>query len=405
MSEKRGGLSRGDFKVSAAARGTSADRTRFSVAMPSQPTPAHHEALFYQFVQTVQDHAIFVMDQQGRIVHWNSGAQRVTGFSSSDLLGHAADELFTPEDRSAGIPRLELETAQRMGRAADERWHLRKDGSRFWGLGAVTPIRGRAGELLGFGKIVTDRTDLKELQEALQNRSDALAQADELKNRFLATLAHELRNPQSVLSNSAAVLRRHASTDAQLQRVADMIERQVRQTQRLVEDLSDLARSSRGGIELRLQQADLRDMVRHSAEAVQILMAERGHDLRTVLPERPILIQVDADRIQQVIVNLLRNSARYTPPRGRVSVSVAAEDGEGVVRVQDSGIGIPNDRLAQIFELFTQAHPENAESRAGMGIGLALARELVELHGGTIQAHSEGAGKGSEFIVRLPLRR
>jgi signal transduction histidine kinase len=213
-----------------------------------------------------------------------------------------------------------------------------------------------------------------------------------------------LRNPQAVLANSAAVLRRYAASDPQLQTVAEMIERQVRQTQRLIDDLTDLARTTRGSIELRLQQLDLRDMARFAADAVQAGMVERGHDFVAVIPDLPIPITGDADRIQQVIVNLLRNSARYTPSGGRIAISVAAEGAEGVVRIQDSGIGIPSDQLARIFELFTQLHPDNVESRAGMGIGLALARELVNLHGGTIQARSEGVGRGSEFIVRLPLR-
>ena len=371
---------------------------------PRQPPPAYCEELFYQFVQTVQDHAIFAMDPQGRIVHWNAGAAHIMGFDASDVVGRELHDIFTQEDCDAGVPRLELETAEHMGRAADERWHVRKDGSRFWGLGAVTAVRAADGALLGFGKIVADRTDLKELQDALQSRNDALGHADELKNRFLATLAHELRNPQSVLANSAGVLRRYAAGDLQLQTVAEMIERQVRQTQRLIEDLTDLARSSRGRIELRMQQLDLREMARLAAEAVQSVMTERRHDLATVLPDLPVPIEADADRLQQIIINLLRNAARYTPPGGRISLSVAAEGHEGVVRIHDTGVGIPAGQLAEIFELFTQVHPENVESRAGMGIGLALARELVELHGGTIQARSEGIGKGSEFIVRLPLR-
>ena len=369
-----------------------------------QPSPAYCEELFYRFVQTVQDHAIFAMDPQGRIVHWNAGAAQIMGFDASDVLGRELDDIFTPEDCEAGIPRLELETAERMGRAADERWHVRKDKSRFWGLGAVTAVRGPDGALLGFGKIVADRTDLKELQDTLQSRNDALGHADEIKNRFLATLAHELRNPQSVLANSAGVLRRYAAGDVQLQTVADMIERQVRQTQRLIEDLTDLARSSRGRIELRMQPLDLREMAQLATEAVQSVMTERRHDLATVLPDLPVLIEGDADRIQQVMINLLRNAARYTPPGGRISLSVSPEGEEGVVRIHDTGVGIPAGQLAEIFELFTQGHPDNIESRAGMGIGLALARELVELHGGTIQARSEGIGKGSEFIVRLPLR-
>jgi signal transduction histidine kinase len=280
---------------------------------------------------------------------------------------------------------------------------VRKDGSRFWGLGAVTAIRAPDGALLGFGKIVADRTDLKHLQDTLRGRNEALAHADELKNRFLATLAHELRNPQSVLSNSAGVLRRYAADDVRLTAVADMIDRQVRQTQRLIEDLSDLVRSSRAAIQLRLQPLDLREMAHLAAEAVQSVIAERHHELTTLIPDLPVFIDGDADRIQQVMINLLRNSARYTPPAGRISLSVAAEGGEGVARIHDTGVGIPSEQLREIFELFTQGHPDNVESRAGMGIGLALARELVELHGGTIQARSDGVGKGSEFIVRLPL--
>jgi len=370
-----------------------------------QPSPAYREQLFYQFVHTVQDHAIFAMDPQGRILHWNAGAVQIMGFDASDVIGRELYDIFTPEDCAAGIPQLELETATRMGRAADERWHVRKDGSRFWGLGAVTAIRAADGALLGFGKIVADRTDLKELQDALQGRNDALARGDELKNRFLATLAHELRNPQSVLANSAGVLRHYAEDDARLQAVADMIDRQVRQTQRLIEDLTDLARTSRGRIELRLQPLDLRDMACFAAEGVNAVMTERRHELSTVLPKLPVPIEADPDRIQQVMINLLRNAARYTPPGGRISLSVSAEGEEGVVRIHDTGVGIPAGQLKEIFELFTQAHPDNIDSRAGMGIGLALARELVELHGGTIQARSEGVGKGSEFIVRLPLRR
>jgi len=381
-----------------------AGRARFFLMPDSiQPASLAGEALFLQFVQTVEDHAIFAMDPTGRILYWNAGAQRIMGFDAADVLGRELHDIFTQEDCDAGIPRLELETAAQVGRAADERWHVRKDGSRFWGVGAVTPIRADDGSLLGFGKIVADRTDLKELQDTLQSRNQALAHADELKNRFLATLAHELRNPQAVLANSAGVLRRHAASAMQLQSVADMIDRQVQQTQRLIDDLSDLARSARGRIQLRLARVDFRDVARQAEEAVQAAMAERQHALTLALSDLPVPVNVDADRIRQVMINLLVNAARYTAPGGYISFTVAVEGEEGVARIQDTGAGIAPDQLAEIFELFTQVHPDNIESRAGMGIGLALARELVALHGGTIQARSDGLGKGSEFIVRLPL--
>src|SRR5262249_30272360 len=158
--------------------GTAAGGRARTMLDARQPSPAHCEELFYQFVHTVQDHAIFAMDTQGRIVHWNAGAAQIMGFAADDVVGRELTDIFTADDCAAGIPRLELETATRMGRAADERWHVRKDGSRFWGLGAVTAIRGPDGALLGFGKIVADRTDLKELQDTLQSRNDALAHGD-----------------------------------------------------------------------------------------------------------------------------------------------------------------------------------------------------------------------------------
>jgi PAS domain S-box-containing protein len=369
----------------------------------SEHASPYREELFHLFVQTVQEYAIFAMDPQGRVAYWNTGAERITGFQADEVLGRELHAIFTPEDRDAGVPRLELQTAEHMGRAADERWHVRKDGSRFWGLGAVAAIRAADGALAGFGKILRDRTDLKELQDTLQQRNEALARADVLKNHFLATLAHELRNPQAVLANSAGLLRQYAQGNAQLLGVAGMIERQIHQTKRLIDDLSDLARSSRGKIQLSRKPLDLRDVARFAAESVRAAIEQREHQLELALPDLQVRVEADADRIQQVLINLLTNASRYTPAGGRIGLSVAAEGGEAVVRVQDTGIGIPTDQLAHIFELFTQVHPERSESGAGMGIGLALARELVTLHGGTIQARSDGPDRGSEFIVRLPL--
>ncbi|HEX7013156.1 MAG TPA: PAS domain-containing sensor histidine kinase [Steroidobacteraceae bacterium] len=362
----------------------------------------YHDELFRLFVETVQDYAIFAMDADARIVHWNAGAERITGFTEAEMLGRSFHMLFTKEDVASGAPEQELRTALEMGRAVDERWHVRKDGSRFWSLGIVAPIRATNGSFVGFGKILSDRTDLKQLQETLERRNEALMNVDEHKNRFLATLAHELRNPLSVLGNTARALRQCGAGDTRVRELAEMIDRQVRHTTRLVDDLSDIARVRRGRLQLHRRRVDLRALAFEAAEAVQSGFDDDQRSLTVEVPDAPVEVEVDPDRIRQVLLNLLSNAMRYTEKGGRVCLTVTLEGGQAVVRVQDTGIGIPPDQLASIFELFAQAHSELPASQAGMGIGLALTRKLVLLHGGTIQASSEGHGKGSEFTVRLP---
>lgn len=363
---------------------------------------SYGERLFRLFVQTVREYAIFAMDPQGRIVHWNDGAAYMTGYSEQEVLGRPLHEIFTPEDVAAGAPDQELATAAHVGRAADERWHQRKDGSRFWALGMVLPLHDESGQLVGFGKILCDRTDLKELQETLGRHAEALRVADEHKNRFLATLAHELRNPQSALMSSAALLLRQSRSDPELHRLAQVVDRQVRHSARLVHDLDDIAHISRGKLQLDRQTLDLRQVASLAAESVAALMKERGHDFKYDVSALPVWVSADRARMQQIIANLLANAARYTPEGGRIGMTLSMEDSDAVLRVYDTGVGIRPEQLGQIFELFSQAHTELAESRAGLGIGLALARDLVTAHGGSIQARSEGVGKGSEFIVRLP---
>jgi PAS domain S-box-containing protein len=363
---------------------------------------SHSEELFRLFVETVEEYAIFAMDIEGRVVHWNAGAARVTGYEEAEILGRTLHELFTPEDLQDGMVQQELETATRMGRAADERWHVRKDGSRFWALGIVTPIYGPDRSIVGFGKILCDRTDLKQLQETLERRNQALNAADEQKNRFIAVLAHELRNPHAVMAYSASLIRRFAPENERLQRVAETIERQVSHSKRLVDDLTDIARVSRGKIQLNKQPLDLCEVGARAADAVRPAAEERQHTLHVSFASTALEINGDSVRVQQILVNLLTNAIRYTEPGGRISFTIAREGGEAVARVLDSGVGIAPDQLASIFELFSQAHLDYSETQAGLGIGLALTRELVRLHGGTIQARSEGVGKGSEFIVRIP---
>ena len=361
------------------------------------------EWLFLNLVENVEEYAIFAMNPEGHIVYWNKGATHITGYEEAEVLGSTLDRIFSREDCEAGAPAQELKGAAELGHAADERWHVRKDGSRFWALGVVVPIKDSGGKILGYGKILRDRTDLKQMQEKLQRHNEALQRNEEGRKRFLATLAHELRNPLSVVSASARLLRQQSGDNAAAITEIERVERQVGHVRRLIDDLADLSRVDRGKFEIERQRCDLRTIARQACESVAPLMNERRHDITVLLPEVATEVMGDATRLNQVFVNLLTNAARYTPSGGRVGLTLQIEGNEVVTRIEDSGIGIPPARLADIFELFTQVHENYSEASAGLGIGLNLTRELVTSHGGTIQAISEGAGKGSQFIVRLPM--
>jgi PAS domain S-box-containing protein len=358
--------------------------------------------LFRLLVETVEEYAIFAMDPEGCIIHWNAGAARITGYDEQEVLGKPLLIIFTAEDLQAGVPRQELERAAKTGRAEDERWQVRKDGTRFWATGTVVPLRAADGRLLGFGKILRDRTDLKEQEQALRGRARDLSVADDRKNVFLATLAHELRNLLAPLANSGQVLQMQGAGSPALRRVAEIIDRQVRQMKRLVEDLMDVSRISRGSLQLQRQRIVLQDVVHQAVEIVRPLVESRRHRLGVFLAA-PLELDADPDRLRQVFVNLLNNAAKYTEPGGEIAITVDREGDEAVVRVRDTGIGMQPDQMATIFELFTQAHPSLHQSQSGLGLGLALVRDLVTLHGGTVQARSAGIGRGSEFIVHLPI--
>ncbi|MFN3652541.1 MAG: ATP-binding protein [Armatimonadota bacterium] len=237
-----------------------------------------------------------------------------------------------------------------------------------------------------------------QVQQLLRQEEDANRRKDE----FLATLAHELRNPLAAISNAHYVLEQPGGLTG-APRYLDVIGRQSRHLCRLVEDLLDVSRITRGVVELRPETIDLRDPLRAALEAAQPAIRDRRHLLNLCVSDRPLPARVDADRVEQVFANLLGNAAKYTDPEGRIDVTLEAEGEAAVLRVRDTGIGIDPETLPKVFDLFVQADRSLAHSSGGLGIGLTLVRQLVELHGGTISARSEGRGQGSEFTVRLPL--
>ncbi len=234
-------------------------------------------------------------------------------------------------------------------------------------------------------------------------RAEAMREADQRKDEFLATLAHELRNPLAPLRNAVEILRMARADPAAGDKALSMMDRQLRQMVRLVDDLLDVSRITTGKLTLRRDVVNLQVVVRDAVETARPFVESRGHALEIEVPEGPLFVEGDATRLAQVVSNLLHNAAKYTEPPGRVRLALASDGGEGVIRVTDNGIGIDRQALRSIFDMFVQVDRSLERTQAGLGVGLTLAKRLVTLHGGTIEASSEGLGKGSEFVVRLPL--
>jgi signal transduction histidine kinase len=244
---------------------------------------------------------------------------------------------------------------------------------------------------------VTERT------EALEARDAQLRDANRRKDEFLATLAHELRNPLAPVRNAVQVLRLNGLASPELQRACELIDRQVQAMSRLIDDLMDVGRINQGKIQLRRERVELARVVQDAIESTQPLIDELGHQLAIALPDGELPLEADATRLAQAFMNLLNNAAKYMDAGGRIELSVTREGSDAVLSVRDGGIGIQADRLDGVFEMFSQVETALSRSRGGLGIGLSLTQRLVEMHGGTVVARSKGLGHGSEFVVRLPL--
>ena len=543
-----------------------------SVAAPEPTGPAlaqPSDAYYRQIVGSAVDHAILTTQSDGCITTWNSGAERLTGWTATDMVGQPVTRLFTPEDIESGVPQRERETASEKGRAINERWHLRKDGSRFWASGETLPLHDAPGQTEGFLAIMRDRTeqrrqaldlqflarasdelaalaevdttldkiahmavpdfadycaidllevdgtlrrvaavhvdpsrqatleglheryppdprtrggtwhvlttgrpqlvprmtreilersvDSPERREALlvlgihsyiavplkaQNESlgaisfatvgntrtygesdlslavdlarrtavalqnarllRALREADRAKDVFLATLAHELRNPLAPIRNGLTILQRTPSDQARVEQVTRMIERQVGQLSGLVDDLLDVSRIGTGKLDLKRDRVDMVEVLATAVEMSRPLIEAAHHHLVQAFPPGPVLVRGDGPRLAQVFANLLNNAAKYTRHGGRIELVLQALPEEVVVRVRDNGAGIAQDMLRRVFHLFTQLPQPQERRQGGLGIGLSLVDGLVRLHGGRVEAHSAGLGTGSEFVVRLP---
>ena len=520
------------------------------------------------FLGTATDYAVVITDGEGRVIDWAGGAESITGFTPADATGQSADVLFTAEDRAAGAPDEERQTAAREGRAEDKRWHLRKDGSEFFGDGVMVALRGGDGELRGYAKVFRDATARKRAEDSVRFLADASASLAELvdyestlqrianlavggfadwcavdvldaggqrrrlaitrgesaevtavrsadtaleaenalssgiphvlrtgepevvfdltevdpqtapqgperidrlrkwgirsylcvpllshgtvgggitflststrrrfgpaelrvaqdlaervtvaiensrlyrslqeqdrrKDEFLATLAHELRNPLAPVRNGMQILRL-ATPTGPAERTLAMMDRQLEHLVHLVDDLMDVSRVSSGKVVLRKEAVAIRELIDAAVETSRQAVEKGGHALTLHVPPEPLAADGDRTRLVQVLSNLLNNAAKYTPNGGRIDVSAEGTAAEVILRVADTGLGIPADMLPKVFDMFTQVGTSLERSQGGLGIGLTLVRRLVEMHGGTVNAESAGAGRGSTFTVRLP---
>jgi PAS domain S-box-containing protein len=352
------------------------------------------EEQFRLLLESVRDYAIFMLDPEGHIRTWNRGAQAIKGYAADEVLGRHFSMFFTPEDLAAGVPAQQLATALSQGRSESEAWRVRKDGSVFCANVVITPIHDATGQLRGYAKVTRDMSE--------QRRLLSLERSNRHMQEFIAMLAHELRNPLAPIRNAVSILQTQSALPPLVQRLGEIVGRQLSHLTRLVDDLLDVGRIVTGKIALKVEDIDYRSVVQLSVESVRPFIELRHHKLVLKMPESPITMRGDATRLAQTLQNLLQNAARYTPEGGEIRVAVTVPGETVLTSVSDNGIGIAAQALERIFDLFTQEN--RLPSEGGLGIGLALARRLVELHGGRLSAHSEGTGQGSIFTVSIPRR-
>ncbi|MFZ0498268.1 MAG: PAS domain S-box protein [Steroidobacteraceae bacterium] len=348
---------------------------------------------------------IVTTDAHGTIGSVNPAAERLFGYEAAELIGQNVNVLMREPYRSghddyfAEYRRSGEAKVIGIGREVEGR---RRDGSTFALELAVNEFE--LGAQPYFTAILRDVTERKRLEQQNHEMMNALKESDRHKDEFLALLAHELRGPLAPLRNCLELLKLGGSDQNLRDKVQGTMERQLAQMVRLVNDLLDLGRVSCGQIEVRREPVELGSVMRHAADACAPLVTAASHVLSTVVPPESVYVDADPARLAQVFGNLLQNVCKYAEPGGRIDFSASRQAGQAVVRVKDTGIGIPPGKLESIFGLFVQVSRTSERAQGGLGIGLALVKRLVELHGGSIEACSAGPGTGSEFIVRLPLR-
>ena len=354
--------------------------------------------LFRTTLASIGD-AVITTDEESRVTFLNPVAESMTGWTDGEARGLPLETVFHILNEETRKPAENpASRALREGQVVGLANHtvlVARDGSERSIDDSAAPIRNEKGTVAGVVLVFRDISDRIRSEKALR-------EADRLKDEYLAMLAHELRNPLAPIRNSLQIMKMPGADAEMLAQAREMAERQVQHMARLLDDLLDVSRISRGRIELRNQSVDVRSLVQRTVEAVRPFIEEHGHELTLSLPSEPTRVYGDPTRLEQVLMNLLNNAAKYTNSGGKIWMSAEQVDGEVVLRVRDNGVGISPSMLSSIFDLFVQAQRREDRTQGGVGIGLTLVRKLVELHKGKVEASSPGLAQGSEFVVRLP---
>ena len=407
-----------------------------SLDKPAPPIrgSAESEKIYRRLVGEIREYAIFMIDPNGIVLTWNAGAERLKGYSAEEVIGQHFSRFYRDEDVRAGKPQQELEAALKKGRIEDEGWRLRKDGSRFWANVIITPIFDDAGFHRGFAKITRDLTERKlseetlrvelierrnaeaelrlaraELERRVEERTAALAHANEelqnasrMKDQFLAMLSHELRTPLTSVYGWVSMLRGGKVDPGKIDMALEVIERNAKAQIQLVDDLLNVSRVITGNLKISPQWIDPLSIVHAAVDSIRPAANAKGINL-VVQADSEESILADPDRLQQVLWNLLSNAVKFTGKDGIIKIQIGRTASKIEIRISDTGEGIDPAFLPFAFDVFTQSDSSATRTHGGLGLGLSIVRHIVELHGGTVIAQSEGKGRGTTFKVLLPI--
>ncbi len=364
---------------------------------------------FRLLVEGVKDYAIFMIDPRGYIESWNMGAENIKGYKADEIIGKHFSVFYPEEDLQRDKPGYELKVAAEVGRFEDEGWRIRKDGSRFWANVVITALRDKEGTLRGFGKVTRDLADRKQAEEErlkLAREQVARAEAEaanRAKDEFLATVSHELRTPLNAIVGWGRMIRNTKMDEKGLAHALDIIERNAKLQAQLIDDLLDVSRIISGKLRLTVMPVELPPVIEAALDVIRPAAEAKNIRLQVMLDSNAGLVSGDPDRLQQVIWNLLSNAVKFTQKGGRVQVTLEQLDSHVLITVSDTGKGIAAEFLPGVFDRFRQADSSITRLHGGLGLGLAIVRQLVDLHGGSVEAQSPGEGQGATFSLQLPV--